>query len=160
MLKIHKVPPVVFDFWKRARRQFEFDIVECSQNIKRPLENPTMEPFSGVTGVEGSECHSGRGFILGTLKGHTLGATTQGLLWKQDLKSRLKIPQRGEYVRIKISHVKLHKKIGVFHFGIKNKKYHQQFTKLKKITFLYMEVPLIRSRATKYCLLCNRNSFW
>ena len=68
--------------------------------------------------------------MLGTLKGHTLAATTQGLLWKQDLKSRLKIPQRGEYVKIKISHVKLHKKIGVFHFGIKNKKHHQQPIKL------------------------------
>ena len=35
---------------------------------------------------------SGRGFTLGTLKGHTFGATIQGLLWKQDLNSRLKIP--------------------------------------------------------------------
>ena len=97
--------------------------------------------FSGVTGVEGSECHSGRGFILGTLKGHTLGATTQGLLWKQDLKSQLKILQRGEYVKIKISHVKLHKKIGVFHFGAKNKKHHHHPTNLKKIILLHLQVP-------------------
>ena len=50
----------------------------------------------GVTGGQGTECHSGRGFTLGTLKGHTLGATTQELLWTEDLKSQLKIPQSGE----------------------------------------------------------------
>ena len=45
-----------------------------------------------------------------------LGATGQGFLRKQDMKSGLKIPQRGEYVKLKILHVKLHKKIGVLHF--------------------------------------------
>ena len=57
-----------------------------------------------------------RGLPLSTLEVHMLGATAQGFLWKQHLKSGLKIPQRGEYVKLKILHVKLHKKIGVLHF--------------------------------------------
>ena len=32
--------------------------------------------------------------------------------------------QRGQYVKIKISLVKLHKKNGAFHFGAENKKHH------------------------------------
>ena len=47
-----------------------------------------------------------------------LGVAAQGFLRKRDLKSSLKIPQREFNLNVKISYVKLHKKIGVFHFRI------------------------------------------
>ena len=55
----------------------------------RRLESPTPwiiecltdnTTFSGVTGVQGSECHGGRGLTLRTLKGRILDAKTHGLL--------------------------------------------------------------------------------
>ena len=44
-----------------------------------------------------------------------LVVSAQGFLWKQDLKSGQKIPQREKYVNVNILHVKFHKKVGVLY---------------------------------------------
>ena len=41
---------------------------------------------------------------------------------------------KGEYAKIKISHAKLHKEIGVLHFGTENKKRHYQPTDMVQAT--------------------------
>ena len=39
-------------------------------------------PVGSDDGVQESDCYCKEGLVVGTLEGHTLGATLQGSLWK------------------------------------------------------------------------------
>ena len=111
--------------------------------------------FPGDQRIGGSEWHSYRGFPIGTLEGHILGASGQGFLCKQDLKSWLKIPQRGEYVKLQILHVKLHKKIWVLHLEDIHRIPHRQLTN-RKIGKCFWKCQLILGLK---CTLTAFNTF-
>ena len=92
-----------------ALRWKAFIHLQCNSVCKRICEQLTTELL--LVEVEYREVNAIMG---GAIKGHTIGAATQGLLFAQDLKPRSKILKRGSTWKLKFSMVNAIRKLEFF----------------------------------------------